>query len=308
MHGRKSLDRMFSDKAAPERTAAQWIARLNADDVSAQDAIVFREWLTANPEHTERFERATDLWDMVPGTAPSRAPVVTRRRALGGVAALAVTAVAGTGVFQAAYAATPYRTGIGEQRRIVLPDGSALLLDAVTRLHVVATERRRRLWLTQGRIDLTVAPFATPFTITAADRAMTAGAGRFDLRCDARDGVAFTAIEGRATIAATTSTGAAQLLTNGSRLRNGVIDRPDLAATRAWTSGRAAFHDDTLATVAEEANRYSATRLVIADPAVAGLQVSGMYRMGDNVALGRALATLLSLRLRTMDGAVLLGR
>ena len=158
MHGRKSLDRMFSDKAAPERTAAEWIARLNADDVSAQDAIVFRQWLTANPEQAERFERATDLWDMVPGTAPSRAPVVTRRRALGGVAALAVTAVAGTGVFQAAYAATPYRTGIGEQRRIVLPDGSALLLDAVTRLHVVATERRRRTTCGRRWTSRTCAP------------------------------------------------------------------------------------------------------------------------------------------------------
>ncbi|MEG8031280.1 hypothetical protein QP179_06645 [Sphingomonas aurantiaca] len=46
---------------------------------------------------------------------------------------------------------------------------------------------------------------------------------------------------------------------------------------------------------------------MIADPAVARLRVSGMYRMGDNVALGRSLASLLAVRVRTIDGAVLLG-
>jgi transmembrane sensor len=304
MHGRKFPKLMAVNRTALNRTAAEWIARLNADDWSARDATVFRRWLTANPEHAARFERATDLWDMVPGAAPSRAPVVTRRRALAGLATLAVTAVGGTVAFQAAYAATPYETGIGEQRRIALHDGSALLLNADTRVRVIATTERRRLWLTRGRIDLTVVPFAIPFTIDMGDGAMTAGAGRFDLRCDARDRVAIVA---RPSIAVIATSGGSQVLTDGLRLRDGVIDRPDLAATQAWTSGRAAFHDDTLATVAEEANRYSETRLVIADPAAAGLHVSGMYRMGDNVALGRSLATLLALRLRTMEGAVLLG-
>ena len=300
MHGRKSLDRMFSDKAAPERTAAQWIARLNADDFSAQDAIVFREWLTANPEHAERFERATDLWDMVPGTAPSRAPV-TRRRAIAGLVALTATTAGGTIAFQAAHAATPYETGVGEQRRIALQDGSSLLLDATTRVRVIATAARRRLWLAHGRVDLTVAALTVPFTIDAGQGDLTAQAGRFDLRRDRDDRVAVTAIEGSAAL------GATRRIEGGERLAQGRIDRPDLAATQAWTSGRAAFHDDSLSTVAEEANRYSAIRLVIADPAVARLRVTGMYRMGDNVALGRSLGTLLAVRVRTIDGAVLLG-
>lgn len=302
MPGRRP-QRFDTNRAASNRTAAEWIARLNADDATPRDAADFRRWLAANPDHAERFERATDLWDMVPGTAPSRAPV-TRRRALAGLVALTATTVGGTVAFQAAYAATPYETGIGEQRRIGLEDGSSLLLDAATRVRVIATPTRRRLWLARGRVDLTVAPLATPFTIDAGGGAMTAAAGRFDLRRDREDRVALTAIQGTAAV---TTTGATQRLTDGERLREGRIDRPDLAATQAWTSGRAAFHDDTLTTVAEEANRYSATRLVIADPVAAELRVSGMYRMGDNVALGRSLAALLALRVRTMEGAVLLG-
>ena len=300
MSGRRSPNPGDMSHRDANRSAAEWIARLNADDSTARDAADFRAWLAANPDHAARFERATDLWDMVPGTAPSRAPV-TRRRAIAGLVALTATTAGGTIAFQAAHAATPYETGIGEQRRIALQDGSSLLLDATTRVRVIATAARRRLWLAHGRIDLTVAALTVPFTIDAGQEDLTAQAGRFDLRRDRDDRVAVTAIEGSAAL------GATRRIEGGERLAQGRIDRPDLAATQAWTSGRAAFHDDSLSTVAEEANRYSATRLVIADPAVARLRISGMYRMGDNVALGRSLATLLAVRVRTIDGAVLLG-
>jgi len=300
MPGRRSPNPGDTSYRDVNRSAAEWIARLNADDSTASDAADFRAWLAANPDHAARFERATDLWDMVPGTAPSRAPV-TRRRAIAGLVALTATTAGGTIAFQAAHAATPYETGIGEQRRIALQDGSSLLLDATTRVRVIATAARRRLWLAHGRVDLTVAALTVPFTIDAGQGDLTAQAGRFDLRRDRDDRVAVTAIEGSAAL------GATRRITGGERLAQGRIDRPDLAATQAWTSGRAAFHDDSLATVAEEANRYSAIRLVIADPEVARLRVSGMYRMGDNVALGRSLGTLLAVRVRTIDGAVLLG-
>ena len=315
------------------RTAAEWIARLNADDVSRRDATAFRDWLAANPDHATRFERATDVWDMVPGTtsrspseaSPSEAspaeassaeassagsasaglPVVSRRRAMAGITALVVTAAGGTVAVQSAYAATPYETGIGEQRRIALGDGSTMLLDAATRVRVIATPDRRRLWLKRGRIDLSVASMATPFRLDAGGDEMTARAGRFDLRRDEDDRVAMTAIAGRAVVSTAT---APVILNDGDRMRNGgAVDRPDLAVTQAWTSGRAAFHDDTLQAVADEANRYSVTRLVIADRAAAERRVSGMYRTGDTLALARSLAALLSLRVRTVQGAVLLG-
>ncbi|MEG3089784.1 FecR family protein [Sphingomonas sp. PB4P5] len=290
------------------RTAAEWIARLNADDRTSADEAAFRQW-SSHPDHAAQFERATALWDMVPGAAPLEAhtPVVSRRRLFSGAAALATIGVGGGFAFQAAYAGTRYATGIGQLQHVALDEGSTMLLDADTQVRVVATAQRRRLWLTRGRIALSVAATPIDFAIDAGRGTMHAHAGRFDLRRDSDDAVSFTAIDGMAQVAAP---GLARALASGERLRAGAaapaIDRPDLAATEAWRSGRAAFHDDTLAAVAAEANRYSATRLLIADRATAELRVSGMYRVGDNVALGRSLATLLSLRLRTVDGAVLL--
>ena len=147
---------------------------------------------------------------------------MTRRRAIAGLVALTATTAGGTFAFQAAYAATPYETGIGEQRRIGFQDGSSLLLDAATRVRVIATPERRRLWLARGRIDLTVAPLTTPFTIDAGAGDMTAAVGRFDLRRDRDDRVALTAIEGSAAV---TTIGATRRLTGGERLRAGRVDR-----------------------------------------------------------------------------------
>ena len=118
-----------------------------------------------------------------------------------------------------------------------------------------------------------------------------------------------TALAGQADVAVA---GGQRSLSAGQRIRTDAadvvqLDRPDVETTQAWLSGRAAFHDDRLDAVAAEANRYSLTRLVIADPATAALRVSGMYRMGDNVALGQALAQLLSVPVRQVDDRVLLG-
>lgn len=300
-----------SNGPSPNRTAAQWVARLNADDCTSADRRGFRTWLAANPAEADRFERVTDLWDMVPGSASPPLPAtprhrapVTRRRALAGLATLAVVGGTSTVAFQAAYAGTLYETAIGEQRHVRLDDGSTMLLDTDTRARVVATPERRRLQLARGRIDLIIAPLAIPFMLELGAAPVTATAGRFDLRRDAEDRFALTTIEGRAHYAVAD---AVRPLAAGERLQDGRVDRPDLAATQAWQSGRAVFDGDTLAQVVDEANRYSTTKLMIADPAAARLRVSGLYRVGDNVALGRSLATLLSLRFRTVEGAVLIG-
>lgn len=292
------------------QTAAEWIARLNADGRTVDDERAFRVWIAADAANAAAFERATDIWSMVPGAdvSPGR-PLLSRRRML---AACAGTIVAGGGgmvVMQTAYAGTGYQTGIGEQRRIVLAEGSSLLLDTDTRVRVLATAKRRHLWLRQGRIALIVAPTAIPFSVEAGSGSFVAGQGRFDVRRDTGDRLAMTALAGQADVAIA---GAQRIIAAGQRLRSDVahgvqIDRPDAETTQAWESGRAVFHDDRLDTVTTEANRYSMTRLVIADPRTAGLRVSGMYRMGDNVALGQALSQLLSIPVRQVDDRVLLG-
>jgi transmembrane sensor len=299
------------------RTAAEWIARLNADERTADDEQAFRAWIAADPAHAADFERATDIWALVPGTdaamrpVPVPAPVrsLSRRRMIAACAGTLVVGGGGMAMMQTAMAGTRYRTGIGEQRQLTLPEGSTLFLDADTDVRVLASASRRRLWLERGRVALTVKPTVVPFAIDAGRGSFVAGSGRFDVRRDNDDRLAMTALAGQADVAID---GGQRHLAAGQRIRTDAadavqIDRPDAETTQAWQSGRAAFHDDRLDAVAAEANRYSLTRLVIADPHTAALRVSGMYRMGDNVALGQALSQLLSVPVRQVDDRVLLG-
>jgi transmembrane sensor len=306
---------MSGERPLP-RTAAAWIARLNADGRTTEDEQAFRAWIAADAAHAADFERATDIWAMVPGTdaltRPATVPpqqLLSRRRVLVACAGTLVVGGGGMAMMQTAMAGTRYRTDVGEQRRVVLAEGSVLFLDTDTDVHVLASARRRRLWLDRGRVTLTVKRAEAPFSIDAGKGQFVAEAGLFDLRRDSDDALAMTALAGRADVA---MAGAPHSLSAGQRIRADIaqtvqIDRPDVEATQAWQSGRAAFHDDRLDEVAAEANRYSLTRLVIADPHTATLRVSGMYRMGDNVALGQALSQLLSVPVRQVGDRVLLG-
>lgn len=298
---------------SPHAAAGRWLARLRADDRTLADEHAFRQWLARDPANAAHFERVSAVWDYGGGVAPVRSradaypPMLARRQVLAGIGAL--VAIGGVSLvgWDQAYAGT-YRTAVGEQRRLTLDDGSRLTLDTDTALRMRFAGGERRLSLARGRVAIDVAADQRPFRIDAGPHGFTASTGSFDVRRDGDALVAITAVTGQLGLM---EGGRARRLARGERARFAAraparLDRPDLDDTLAWQSGRAAFHDDPLEAVAAEMNRYSETKLVIADARVAALRVSGVYRVGDNVALGRSLARLLDLNVRVSDHAVAL--
>lgn len=288
------------------RQAGEWLARLHADDRSPDDEVAFRQWLDGDPSHRTVFERASAVWDAVGGlrdqspVAESDTPRLSRRMVLAGGGALAVAGVSTFG-WREAYAGV-YRTGIGEQRRLTLDDGSRVMLDTDTRIRFRAGSDARTLSLSAGRVDLDIASDPRPFLIELGARRIAAQTGRLDMRRDG-DAMALTAIRGNARIDAA---GAPVSLSTGHRIAMGAgrpdrIDRPEIDDLIAWQSGRLAFRDETLTDAVAELNRYTTRPLVIADPRAAQMRVSGVYRVGDPEAFARSLALLLPVRV-TADG------
>jgi transmembrane sensor len=111
--------------------------------------------------------------------------------------------------------------------------------------------------------------------------------------------VSVVLFEGRATVFATAPAATdRRVITRGERAivapKLAVhVDRPNLAPLVAWQTGQAIFESDTLAAAAAEMNRYSGMRLVVDDPLVANLRLSGVYRVGDNEAFAHSVAQLL---------------
>ena len=302
--------------------AAAWLARLHAENRDAADEAAFRLWLRASPAHALAFEAVDRIWSDVGGLTDLktdlrtdlrgvrlREPGPTSRRALlAGVGLLAVTG--GSALFWRSASAKVYETDVGEQRHVALDDGSQLLLDAKTRISVSFSETARTVDMQYGRANFHVVPdLKRPFIVEAAEHRIVATRCNFDVRCE--DGqVQVVLIRGEADVKpSSASDGRGERLRAGERLvaSNDIEkrDKPDLTHVLAWQNGYEMFDKENLAQAAEEMNRYSTYRLEV-DPSVAGLKVSGMYRVGDNSAFAHSLAKLLPIAVRQNGDTVLL--
>jgi transmembrane sensor len=78
----------------------------------------------------------------------------------------------------------------------------------------------------------------------------------------------------------------------------------DIAAITAWTQKQIVFKSTPLAEVAEEFNRYNRRRLVITDPAVATIRISGNFASTDPASLLRGLNDLGAFTITEMDDRI----
>ncbi|MBA2587958.1 MAG: FecR domain-containing protein [Alphaproteobacteria bacterium] len=289
---------------------------MHADDRDAADEAAFRAWLSASPDHAGAFEAVDRMWSDVGGLtdlrtdfrrAPRSRSVASRRALLAGVGLLAVTG--GSAMFWRLASAEVYETDVGEQKHVSLDDGSQLFLDAQTRISVSFTQTARTVDMEYGRANFRVVPdLKRPFIVEAAMRKIVATRCNFDVRC--QDGqVQVVLIHGEADVKPAAAGGENQRLKAGERLvaSNEVEkrDKPDLSHVLAWQTGYEMFDNEELAQAVEEMNRYSTAKLAV-EPGVAGLKVSGMYRVGDNAAFARALSKLLPINVRQAGDTLML--
>ena len=292
--------------------AAAWLARLHADDKSPIDERTFRVWLAADQCHAAAFEAMTEVWD-VTGAAwteaiavPHEAAPTTRRRALiAGVTGIAAAAT-GFAVWQTSYAGV-YETATGEQKHIVLADGTQVFLDTDTRIHASYDSRTRFVSLERGRCNFNVMESdERPFVVDAATQRIVASRTELDVRRDGDD-VCVVMVQGSASVMDKNDRQRTEIK-RGDRLTANaghiLVDRPKLLPLLAWQTGQAVFDNDTMSAAVHEMNRYSVVKLEISDPAVAHMHISGVYRVGDNAAFGRSVAALLPVTLEFANNQV----
>jgi len=284
--------------------AAAWLARLRSDQVGAQDQAGFQSWLAEDPRHGAAFEAVTGTWDLLGGAQISRPirhvelePSKIGRRTLLLGAALVVAGGAGIALW---YRQPPdiFATGSGEQRRLLLSDGSSVILDTDTQISVRMTASRREIALDRGRAFFEVAANPDrPFEVTASGRKVVAVGTAFEVKLD---GTAFVATlqHGVVVVSDEAANAGRFVLTSGDRIAfastgQTIRDRPDLSLVLAWRTGRLGFDRESLAAAVSEMNRYSRRPLVIGDASIAHLAISGLFTAGDTEAFARSVAALL---------------
>ena len=201
---------------------------------------------------------------------------------------------------------------------ITLPDGSELSLNTDSAVEVRFDHAERRLVLLRGQALFEVAKGQSrPFVVHAGGKRIVATGTAFDVRLD-HSILELTMVEGQVLVhplAGNASRGDRKLtpglpLHAGERLvaragRPVAISDVDIGRATSWMQGKLVFLDTTLEDAIAETNRYSTTKVVLADPRLAGLKVSGVFRTGQPEQFARAVAEIHPVAVRASpDGTI----
>lgn len=291
---------------AVAKDAARWFASWQAGTIDEQ---AFERWRDSDPAHALAYARVLATWAAL-GKAEDMGeatPVLTRRRVVGGGVAGAALVAAGTGLFASrAYAWERASTGVGETRKLRLPDGSMAALNTDTKFQWRFSADRRELWLERGEVALELQPGANARLGTEHASAALTG-GRFNARLQ-RDALDLIVLRGGASSesaggeAAPARANAYQRLTfGGGAPVVAPISGTVVEAALAWQSGDIVFVDTPLSEAAAEYNRYLLRKIVIEDDAVGEIRVGGRFVSSDPTDFLQAISTSLGVRVRSTD-------
>ena len=305
--------------------AAAWVAQLHDEQHSPDLEARLRAWLGESEDHRRAFARLTRAWERA-GEIRLRArrdAPATRSRGRSRLApwAAAVTATLVLAVITAVY----YRndnaiiTRIGQQEVRLLQDGTRAMLNTDTRIEVHYDERARRVRLIRGeaRFDVSKHP-SWPFLVSVDGQEIRALGTSFIVRHDGIEDLSVTLVEGQVSVAPIGRNDEApphdrQILAPGQRLiisrhHAPSVDRPDLTRITAWQHGRVEFESTPLADAAGEMNRYSKSRVTVADADIARLRIGGVFRAGDSDEFVKVVTAAFGLRADRNGGDIVLSR
>lgn len=256
------------------------------------------------------LDRAAALGDGFQPVRQNRIGLSRRGLMLGGGSALAASLV---GVIGIGLLSAPKRieTAKGDVRRVALPEGSAITLNTATLVEPAFDREARRVTLVQGEALFDVARDpARPFTVVAAGTAVRAVGTSFTVRLHDDGKVGVIVYEGIVEVSRDglpplrLLAGSATVASPGQRL----VPEPVPVAVRdraiAWRNGRLDLAGLTLSGAAAEFARYADYRIVIADPEIAALEVTGVYSTSDPKGFAEAAALSLGLAVRERPGEI----
>ncbi len=326
----------------PERLAeaSVWIAKLHGDTRGRALEDGLRRWLLADPDNARAFELATEVWEdavnlrcLVPFQRSVRKQSGWRWRPVLAAASCAMLLVIAGLVWMQYWGVIS--TAVGEQRQLVLEDGTRVFLNTDTRIAVKYDERARRVELRRGEALFNVAKRSDwPFIVVVGDRQVRALGTSFVVRKDA-ERLAVTLVEGSVLVTpvlsvnhdvvpvvieapgaiaqtpAVESNSGEFTLTPGQRLTFSndapiKLDTPSVERTTAWRRGQVILDDTPLQAAAAEMNRYNEIKLVVQEPETAALLINGLFQAGDSTHFANAVAQAYGLTISERAGEIVL--
>ncbi|GAC88209.1 iron transport regulator protein/sensor kinase [Gluconobacter thailandicus F149-1 = NBRC 100600] len=292
---------------ATQERAAEWIARLHADNCTEEDRAEFVQWMRGDTDRAEAVELLTDYWELGGGVqakgilqtamVPDVCQSQMRRRVL-----LVLASVGTAALFpmnRSAKASRVLQTAVGHTLRTPLPDYGTCLLDSGSRM--VLSEDGGRARLDQGQV-LLLPRTRNAFHLSARNITVhlpeqTSTNIRTDSKC-----TDITAVRGQVLLRKGAASSKDVWIKTGQRLRifqNGQIsvDYPNIEALLSWQTGRLIFRNTPLPDAISQIQRYTTRQITIASPALENLKLSGVYFVSQGDMFLRMLPRLLPVKL-----------
>lgn len=301
--------------AAVVEQAIAWRVRLASGTCAEEEISACLDWRKRHADHElawqrldglgERFARLPASLGHAALDEPGHDPM--RRRALKALGLL--IAAGGSGALMMhSEAVQPLlanlRTGTGERRSLVLPDGGRLHLNAGSAVDIDYGDVRRMIRLYQGEILVETAADERlrPFLVSTRQGTLRALGTRFLVR-DQGDSCQVAVYAGAVEVAP--QQGRTQVVQAGSQLRFDqlavqAVEHADEDCSR-WVDGVLVAREMRLDAFVAELERQR-PGVLRCDPAVAGLRISGVFPLDDTdralTAIGQTLPVRVVYRTR----------
>lgn len=282
--------------------ANTWLLRMHSGLMSTEERREFEAWRARSPVHQEQFRDAERFWDALDGLAgqvtrekhdtaynhSNRLPLLYRvwqRSDWQPIAATFLIIVTTMLLWPTiTFWLSDYRTAPGEQKSVLLTDGSTVFLNTQSALSVKLSDQRRVLTLAQGEALFLVAHDSErPFEVMVDEWVVRAVGTTFNIDRHS-DIITVTVIEGAIRLHHHKDAWDIPVGHQISYDKDHIVSGMKLVDTSkvvAWRKGEFTFSDISLLMIVEELNRYRSGRIVIAPTLLHDLRLSGSISLSD---------------------------
>ena len=216
---------------------------------------------------------------------------------------------------------TTLLTALGEQRVVLLDDGSRLQLNTDSKVRILFDDEVREVALIRGELFVDVEKdHRRPFLVTTDTAIVQATGTQFNVYRD-DSATEVVVVEGSVSVQRATSetkfardasdrisslqlnVGQKTIVAESQELQTSSF--VDVSRAIAWTERRLIFDDELVATIANEFNRYNKTKFIVSDPYLANARISGVFDVNDPEAFTTLLDSLHALEIQTTDAGEL---
>ena len=306
--------------------AADWLTVLDRGELSQKDRLALKQWLAQAPEHADALNTMASMWrdmDFVLNEHHDEelvSPPLWERLSftrMAAVATMCLVCALGVILWSGVYVPTEYAvrtTAIGKQHLHTFNDGSSAHLNTNSVIEAEFTRDARIVRLMQGEALFDVAHDPSrPFIVYVGNRAVQAIGTTFVVRIESenihvavtdgqvqlskREKVNDEVLQPESQEVVLVSKGEGVKVNNKTAApKPHPIADEELSRQLSWSRGQLVFDNERLEQVIKEVSRYVPNKIIIEDPELRDVRISGRFALGDTDALLEAIEVSLSIQ------------